>query len=151
MNKHKDSWLDELISRAINTTKPEFDSEKWKQKFPKELKMLISRAEKTSPATVRLQDILKNPITKLAAAALIILAISFFMIHLGSGEKVDTADVTTVTKSPAELLTVASLNMAYRRGGIEAVEIQCDEAVDKLGPQPAKITIKELLAKSNGT
>jgi hypothetical protein len=151
MNKHKDSWLDELISRAINTKKPEFDSEKWKQKFPKELKMLISRAEKTSPAAVRLSDILKKPITKLAAAALIILTIGFFMIHLGSGEKVDTADVTTVTKSPAELLTVASLNMAYRRGGIEAVEIQCDEAVDKLGPQPAKITIKELLAKSNGT
>jgi hypothetical protein len=151
MNKQDDKLLDELISRTINTTKPEFDSEKWKQKFPKELKMLISRAEKTSPAAVRLQNILKNPITKLAAAALIILAIGFLMVHLGPSEKVNTTDVTTVTKSPAELLTVASLNIAYRRGGIEAVEQQCDEAVDKLGPQPAKITIKELLAKSNGT
>jgi hypothetical protein len=41
--------------------------------------------------------------------------------------------------------------MAYRRGGIEAVEQQCEEAVEKLGPQPAKIMVKELLTKSNGT
>jgi len=151
MNEKDDKWLDELISRTINTTKPEFDSEKWKQKYYKEFQTLISRAEKTSTAKVRLSDILKNPITKLAAAALIILAVSFFMIHLGPGEKRSTADVTTITKSPAELLTVASLNMAYRRGGIKAVEQQCEEAFEKLGPQPAKITIKELLTKSNGT
>jgi hypothetical protein len=152
MSNHKnDKWLDELIGRTINTTKPEFDSEKWKQKYHKEFQTLVSRAEKSSTTMIRLADILKKPITKLAAAALIILATSFFMIHLGPGEKVVTTDVTTFSKSPAELLTVASLNMAYRRGGIEALEQQCDEAVDKLGPQPAKITIKELLAKFNGT
>jgi len=152
MNKQKDDkWLDELISRTINTTKPEFDSEKWKQKYRKEFQTLVSRAEKTSTVLVRWSDILKNPLTKLAAAALIILTIGFLMTHLGPGEKVNTSDVTTVTKSPAELLTVASLNMAYRRGGIKAVEQQCEEAAQKLGPQPAKITIKELLAKSNGT
>jgi hypothetical protein len=152
MNKQKnDKWLDELISRTINTTKPQFDSERWKQKYHKELQMLVSRAEKTSTTKVRLPNILKKPITKLAAAALIIVTISFLITHLGPSEKANTTDVTKVTKSPAELLTVASLNMAYRRGGIKAVEQQCDEAVEKLGPQPAKITVKELLAKSNGT
>jgi hypothetical protein len=151
MNKKDDKWLDELISRTINTTKPQFDSEKWKQKYHKELQMLVSRAEKTSTIKIRLADILKNPVTKLAAAALIILTIGFLMIHSGTSEKVNTTDVTTVTKSPAELLTVASLNMAYRRGGIKAVEQQFEEAIEKLGPQPAKITIKELLAKSNST
>jgi hypothetical protein len=152
MNKQKnDKWLDELISRTINTTKPQFDSERWKQKYHKELQMLVSRAEKTSTTKVRLPNILKKPITKLAAAALIIVTISFLITHLGPSEKANTTDVTKVTKSPAELLTVASLNMAYRRGGIKAVEQQCEEAVDKLGPWPAKITVKELLAKPNGT
>jgi hypothetical protein len=86
-----------------------------------------------------------------AAAAIIIVVISLFIVHQGPGEKADTAKTSISTKSPAELLTVASLNMAYRRGGIKAVEQQCEEAFEKLGPQPAKITIKELLTKSNGT
>jgi hypothetical protein len=86
-----------------------------------------------------------------AAAAIIIALISLFIVHQGPDEKVVTNDVPTITKSPAELLTVASLNMAYRRGGIEAVEQQCEQAVEKLGLQPAKITVKELLTKPNGT
>jgi hypothetical protein len=94
---------------------------------------------------------LKSPIIKIALASLIILAVSFFVYNSRPVEKVDTVNVTKVTKSPAELLTVASLNMAYRHGGIKAIEKQCEEAVDKLGPQPAKITAKELLAEFNGT
>lgn len=151
MNKHKNNWIDELISRAINTTKPEFDSEKWKLKYHKEFQTLVSRAEKTSTAKVRLSDILKNPITKLATAALIILAISFFMIHLGPDKKADTADVTTVTKSPADMQTILSLNIAYRRGGIEAVDRQCKKAIEMLGPRPQRITIKQILTEFNGT
>jgi len=171
MNKKDDKWLDELISRTINTTKPQFDSEKWKQKYHKEFQTLVSRAEKTPPAQpvlrstakgksvrragsttkVRLADILKKPITKLAAAAMIILAISFFMIHLGPGEKVVTTDVTTVTKSPADMQTILSLNIAYRRGGIEAVDRQCKKAIEMLGPRPAQITIKQILTEFNGT
>ena len=41
MNEQKnDKWLDELISRTINTEKPQFDAEKWKQKFPDEFQAL---------------------------------------------------------------------------------------------------------------
>lgn len=151
--KKNEKWLDELIYQAINTTKPEFDSEKWKQKYPDEFQMLKSRGRQSAsvikPSIWR--SLLQNRLTKLAAAALIILAIGFFVIHLVPGEKVDTAEVPKVTKSPAELLTVASLNMAYRRGGVEAVERQCEQAIDKLGPRPAKITVNELLAEFNGT
>jgi hypothetical protein len=151
MNKQKnDKWLDELISRTINTTKPQFDSERWKQKYHKELQMLVSRAEKTSTTKVRLPNILKKPITKLAAAALIIVTISFLITHLGPSEKADTTDVTTVTKSPADMQTILSLNIAYRRGGIEAVDRQCKKAIEMLGPRPTKITIKQLLTEFNG-
>lgn len=151
MSTQKDEkWLDEMITRTINTTRPEFDSEKWKQKYHKEFQTLVSRADKASTVPFRLPSVLKSPITKLAAAALIILAIGFFMIHLGTGEKVITPDVTTVSKSPAEMLTVMSLNIAYRRGGMEAVERQCEQAIEKLGPRPAEITIKQILTEFNG-
>lgn len=80
MNKKKDEkWLDELISRTINTTKPEFDVEKWKQKYPEEFQMLLSRAAKG--ASVRrpnmLKVILKRPITKLAAAAVLLIGLGY--------------------------------------------------------------------------
>jgi hypothetical protein len=104
-----------------------------------------------SVGLVNWRIMLKSPLVKIALASLIILAVSFFVYNSRPVEKVNTVNVTKVTKSPAELLTVASLNMAYRRGGIKAIEKQCDEAVDKLGTQPAKITIKELLAEFNGT
>ncbi len=96
------------------------------------------------------RTIMKSPITKLAAAAVIIVAIGLFIAYQDS-RKQESAQVVSVSKSPAEMLTVASLNMAYRHGGIEAVERQCDEAIEKLGPQPAKITVKKLLTEFNGT
>lgn len=97
------------------------------------------------------RTIVKSKIIKFAAAAVIIVVISLFIVHQGPGEKTDTVIASISTKSTAELLTVASLNMAYRRGGIKAVEQQFEEAVDKLGPWPAKITVKQLLAEFNGT
>jgi len=145
-------WLDELIWRTINTTKPQFDPEQWQQKYPKEFEMLESRAQpRSTPSGESIwKSIVQNRFTKLAAAAVIIVAIGLFIAHQSPGEKVDTTKVPKVTKSPAEMLTVASLNMAYHRGGIKAVEQQCEKAVEKLGPQPAKITVKELLEEFNG-
>lgn len=78
MSRKKDEkWLDEIISRTINTTKPDFDVEKWKQKYPEEFQMLKSMASERS-LTHQLniwRKIMKSRITKLAAAAVIIIAV----------------------------------------------------------------------------
>lgn len=111
-----------------------------------------SKATKSALAGSRTLGIIaKSPGIKIAFAALIILAVSFFVYNLGPGEKADTANVPKVEQSPAEMLTNMSLMTAYRRGGIEAVEQQCEKAIEKLGFQPAEITVKELLAEFNGT
>ena len=77
MNKQRDDkWLDELISRTINTTKPQFNPDKWKQKYPHEFELLKSRAKK-APAIVQpsiWKILLQSRITRLAAAAVIIAA-----------------------------------------------------------------------------
>ena len=39
--QENDRWLDELIHRTINTTKPDFDAKKWKQKYPEEFQTLL--------------------------------------------------------------------------------------------------------------
>lgn len=169
MNEKKDEkWLDELISRTINSGKPEFDDEKWKQKYPEEFQMLKSRAaQRPLTPSARRHPILtygvnyhtckrvgrvvcKSTITKLAAAAIIIIAIGLFAVHRRPVERIEPPEIPEVTKSPAEMMTAMSLNIAYRKGGMEAVEKQCEKAFEMLRPQPAKVSIQELLAEFNG-
>jgi len=151
MNKReKEKRLDELISRTINTEKPQFDVEKWKQKYPDEFQALLSRTANGDSARRPniLKVIRKSPLAKLAAAAVIIIAISFFVIHQGSPEQVDT---TTVSKTPAEMMTAMSLTITYRKGGMEAVEEQYNEAYKQLGPRPRNLSVEQILAEFNGT
>ena len=97
--------------------------------------------------------IFKSNLSKLAAAAVIIVAIGLIavFVHRGTGEKPDTTMVSEIAKSPVEMMTAMSLERAFRRGGIEAVEKQFERALEMLGPRPAQITVKELLAEFNGT
>ncbi len=95
--------------------------------------------------------IFRNPLTKLAAAAVIILAISFFIAPQGPDEQADTTTVSKATKSPAEMMTALSLERAFRRGGINAVENQCEQALKLLGPRTASLSSKELLSEFNGS
>ena len=153
--QENDRWLDELIHRAINTTKPNFDAEKWKQKYPEGFQTLLARAgEKSSTASVvqinLWKAIWKSPAVRVAAAAVIIAAISFAIVYLGPGEQVDSTATDKVVKSPAEMLTAMSLTMVYRRGGIEALERQCEQAIEMLGPRPTSLSLKQLLEDSNG-
>ncbi len=154
MNKQRnEKWLDELISRTINTEKPRFDAEKWKQKYPVEFQTLLSRAAKGDSARQPgiLKVILKSPLTKLAAAAVIILAVSFFIAPQGPDEQADTTTVSKLTKSPVEMMTTLSLEHAFRRGGIKAVENQCEQALKLLGSRIASLSYKELLSEFNGS
>jgi hypothetical protein len=51
MNEKKDErWLDELIFRAVDSGKLEFDAEKWKEKHPKEFEILVRREQPDSLA-----------------------------------------------------------------------------------------------------
>ena len=86
----------------------------------------------------------------LAAAAVVIVIIGLFMIHPAPDKKVEIAETANAKKSPAEMLTLRSLKIAYRNGGIEAVETQCDNAIEKLGPKSKIITAQELLIEING-
>ena len=84
-----------------------------------------------------------------AAAAVIIVVISLFMVHQGPNEQKQRG-APKIAKSPAEMLTAMSLNLAWRRGGIEAVDEQSSKAFKMLGSKPAKTTIEELSVELNG-
>ena len=144
--------LDELISHTINTAKPQFDAERWKQKYHDELEILRSRAAKGAPTRARTawRVILGKPIIRLAAAAVIIVAIGSFIVQRDQ-RKQERPRAADAAKSPAEMMTTMSLERAFQRGGIEAVEEQYSEAFKLLGPRPGSLSVEQILAEFNGT
>lgn len=151
-DQRNEEWLDEVISRTINTTEPQFDADSWEEKYSEEFEILKARAgQKPASAQPSIWTIVwRSRLAKLAAAAVIIMAIGLFIFHLAPDEQGGSPKISEVVKSPTEMLTVRSLTMAYRRGGLEEVERQCDEALKMLGPPPERITVKQLLAEFNG-
>ena len=104
------------------------------------------RSNKQSVAGI----ILRSRAAKLAAAAVIIVGVGLLMVYRNPPAPQAPPRTVNVAKSPAEMLTAMSLNMAWRRGGIEAVDDQSQEAFKMLGSQPAKASIQELLVELNG-
>jgi hypothetical protein len=98
---------------------------------------------KSAPSAARIIT-LSRMIKLTAAAAVIIVSISFYIAHQGPGEQKDITIVAEVAESPAEIMTMKSLKIAYRRGGIEGIENQCEKALKILGPQPASLSLGEL-------
>ena len=149
--KNNDNRLDEIISRTINSGRPQFDAEKWKKKYPEEFQMLESMsAEKAHTHRLSIWKVVcQSPVTKLAAAAVLIVGIGLhaFLVHQGPGEQ-----RIPVVKSPTKMMTAMSLTMAYRRGGMDAVDEQCEKAIRMLGPRPLplRLTLGQLLSENNG-
>jgi len=154
MNKQKDEkWLDELISRTINTTKPQFDPDRWKQKYPEEFETLKSHAgQRTSIAQPSIwKNALQSRLIRFAAAAVIIIAIGLFIVHRGPDEQVKPTDVAKVAKSAAEMMTVGSLNTVYRQGGFDAVQRHLEMISEMKGSrQRQSITLSDILVELNG-
>ncbi len=92
--------------------------------------------------------IFRNRMIKLAAAAVIIVAIGLIAVFVRRGPDIQIS--SSYGQSPTKMMSAMSLTMAYRRGGIEAVDEQCEKAIRMLGPKPAGLTVKQLLAKTNG-
>ena len=104
------------------------------------------RASKPNAAGI----ILRSRAARLAAAAVIIVAVGLFMVYRNPPVQQPQTETISVAKSPADMLTAMSLNMAWRRGGIEAMDDQSQEAFKMLGSKPAKTTIQELRVELNG-
>jgi hypothetical protein len=95
------------------------------------------------------QTILQSRAAKLAVAAVIIIAVGLLMSQSDPPGQ-EPPPIVKTAKSPAEMLSAMSLSMAYRRGGIEAVDDLSSKAFEMLGSQPAGVSIRGLLTESNG-
>jgi hypothetical protein len=151
MSERKDEkWLDKQLQQVVNGSTPAFDAQAWKQKHRDEYQMLLSRGraskQSASNAGRTVRVVLGSWIGKLAAAATIAVAVGLFVLgRNGHGPDKPPASPGPMAQSPAELVTVMSLQAAYRQGGTEALDRQFDKALKMLGPRTTSISLKELL------
>jgi hypothetical protein len=152
MDKQNDEkWLDELISRTINTEKPHFESEKWKQEYPDEYQALLSRADKRGQPSIW-RMIIRHPIAQLAAAAVIIVAVGLLFIEQDRQAPNGTEiSPRPIAQSAVKKMSLMSLKMAYQRGGFDALDRQFRETLNAMEPQPLNVSMQELLEGANGS
>lgn len=96
-----------------------------------------------------LSTITTNRAARLSAAAVVIVLIGFVVFHQAAHRQTDGQSLMKAAKSPAEMLTFISLTMAYRRGGIEALERQCEQAVELLGPGTQNLSVRQMFQELN--
>lgn len=139
--------LDKLISRTINTEKPQFDAEKWKQKYPAEYQTLISRREKkaSSRQSSIWRVIFGKPAAQLAAAAAVIVVVGLLLSQDRKNTDTTISELPIIEQSPAKIVSMASMRMAYQRGGLDALDKQFRDTLDVLGPRSSSVSIQELL------
>ena len=155
MSQRKDEkWLDNQLRRVVDGTTPVFDAEAWKQKHSREFQTLLRRSGQTDQSgtshTVRLVS--RGSIGKLAVAATVIVAAGILLVgRFGPGPGQPTAKPDSVgLQSPAQMVSMISLSAAFRRGGIDELDRQCDRALERLGPRPNGVSMQELLKDISG-
>ncbi|MHC4693788.1 MAG: hypothetical protein ACYS67_13680, partial [Planctomycetota bacterium] len=158
MSRKKDEkWLDEIISRTIESHRPEFDAEKWKQKYPVEFQMLQSMNKQDSP--IRQPSIWRivrhSPITKIAAAAGVVLAILVgIKIFVGSPEEPPNQIVTKEGPPPKveeqRILKKLHTELTEVRQMADVGDVKGLAAMLSAGQFESKLVAANFLAKMGG-
>jgi hypothetical protein len=146
MNGRFEKWLDEQLEKTINSGKVEFNVERWKQKYADEYQMLVSRNEKR-PDAPRL--LWASQLARIAAVIALV-ALAIFLVPRRPEKHAEPAVVTKPDKSPATMMSRLSLTRAYERGGLDAMDEQCEKAFKMLGKKNTQVTARELLNESSG-
>jgi len=130
------------VGKPNVTTSRQMDKRTMDDSFTAMEQTIRAKSADHKPSTARI--IILSRMMKLTAAAVIIVGISFYIARQGPSEQGITTKFLEVAESPSEIMTMKSLTIAYRRGGIEGIENQCEKALKILGPQPASISLGDL-------
>ncbi|HIJ53523.1 MAG TPA: hypothetical protein HPP66_10270 [Planctomycetes bacterium] len=133
------------------TTSRQMDKRTLDDSFAAMEQTIRTKSAEHKPSVQRI-SILSRMIKLTAAAAVIIVTTGLIAVFVdrGIGEKPDTNTVSEIVKSPVEMMTAMSLERAFQRGGIEAVEEQSRKAFRPLGLKPKNLSFDQILAEFNG-
>jgi hypothetical protein len=144
MSEHKDEqWLDSQLRRAINDSTPAFDAESWKRRHRREYETLLARRGQSDRRRVR--RVSARWMAGLAAVAAVIVAGGLFLTNgPANGPQEPPVPLDPVAKSPAAMMSMRSLRMAYELGGFDALDQQLQNTLDEFGPRSSRVSLQEL-------
>ena len=146
-----EQWLDAELRRVINTTKPEFDAEMWKQKYAKEYETLEARGRSAVRVRIGAGRRVRLLGGGLAVAATILIAVAILFTQSPPREAPKPGIGTSASaSSPAKMVSMMSLARAYRQGGEDGLNQQLDAALSKLGPRPNGFSAVQVLSELEG-
>jgi translation initiation factor 2B subunit (eIF-2B alpha/beta/delta family) len=131
------------VNKPHVTTGRRMDKQTLNDSFAAMEQTIRAKSADHKPSTPRIIT-LSRMMKLTAAAAVIIVGISFFIAQQDPSEQGITTKLLETIESPSQIMTMKSLKIAYRRGGIEGIENQCEKALKILGPQPASISLGDL-------
>ena len=82
----------------------------------------------------------------LAAVVLITVVVALFIRHREPPKLEDTPRLVAMI-SAADMLTVGQLKAVYQKGGLGALEAQCEKAAEKMDVKSEKLSIGELIVE----
>lgn len=141
------------IEKRIKNVNIVIDSESNKRVFSNILQAFQKSKAKDLASTDQpniWRMIFRNPLTKLAAAAVIIVAVGLFLGRDRHTPSAPIAEPRLMAQSTVKKMSLMSLRMAYQRGGFNALDRQFRDTLDALGPQSLSISMQELLEGVNG-
>ena len=144
----------EDIEKRIENVNIVIDSESNKRVFSNILQAFEkSKAKESTPADRPniWRMIFRNPINKLAAAAVIIVAVGLFLGRDWHTPSNPIAEPRLMAQSTVKKMSLMSLRMAYQRGGFDALDRQFRDTLDVIRPQSLSISMQELLEGVNGS
>jgi hypothetical protein len=86
-----------------------------------------------------------------AAAAVIIIVTGLFLTRDRYAPNRPAPQLQLAAQSPAMMVSMMSLRVAYQRGGWEALDRQFRDTLDQFGPAPSSLSMHQLLEGSNGS
>ncbi len=135
-DKTEDKNLDPIIEKALGGTAKEFDFEAFKDRYPEQVKQYQSQVRHEKRALPG-RKVSFSFFAKLAVAAMVLVAVGVSLLNTNNHP--EPPDVVVDSPPPSGISMVA-LNQAYRRGGLEAIEDQYEQAHAKLGPRTGSVT-----------
>jgi hypothetical protein len=148
MSERKDEqWLDRELRRAVEGTTPVFDAQAWRQKHRAEYEALLSRRDPTNKARQGMPHpmVLGRWFGALAVAAAVMVVAGVLLLSRPEPDAhPPTPGPAASVSSPAQMMTMMSLQAAYQQGGTEALERQFDKALKMLGPRTTSMSSQEL-------
>jgi hypothetical protein len=147
MSERKDEkWLDDQLRRAVDGATPVFDAQAWKQKYAGEFQTLLRHRDQHGRfGTVR--RMLRGSIGRFAIAAAVVATAGILLVGQlwPAPERPTPGPQPMAQQSPAQMVSMTSLSAAFRSGGMEGLDKQCERALERLGPRPTSVSMQELL------